>query len=552
MLRFVRRVLGRVLVEDVVHQHCGHDRIGGVLLEDLVLEVGHAAVHPCERLVVQHTQRRGRGRHHRRHDRARLELEHGAPVLHPLCEGVVGPLGERDAVDVLHLLALARHHRRVEIWDEKLAAGEEVRQLLEAKRAEARAVVRARRLVRRVGADVDVGRCAQEGDAGRRACGAQPLDAVIGAERKLDVQLAVEVRVVPDDDFGRGRDGLLPLAQPIGDLRGLLHQVAAGALVHLLFVGVLTLRLGEREDERPRRILSGRAEAPPQRRCGARALAPVPGDVDSHDGCAHLQQLGEGPHRGARADHHHIHILEAAPPVEIVRGPTQRRGGVGLDDAFLSPLERLRLERRASEGLVGWGRTGTGGVPARVVRHAVALPRLAAAADQPSVERRLDLVERLAHAARELLVGAVEEHVRIHPVEAGGRGGARRLGALTREAHQPLDVRTVPEPPVALLGAPLGGCLGVGYAGGRDRSGDHRLPHAGGRSSSLVVRRELDANWRRWRLCESLLERALPIANHVEIHEGRGWYVHDQDELERDDRPSVERRLEGLVRQRAD
>jgi histidyl-tRNA synthetase len=91
------------------------------------------------------------------------------------------------------------------VLDEELASGQEVGKLLEAERAEARTVVGTRSCIGCVRAHVDVGRGAEEGDAGGRARRAETCDAIIGAQRKLHVQLAVEVRVVADHHLrGRG------------------------------------------------------------------------------------------------------------------------------------------------------------------------------------------------------------------------------------------------------------------------------------------------------------------------------------------------------------
>tara|TARA_B100000795_G_scaffold265665_1_gene247787 strand:- start:836 stop:1123 length:288 start_codon:yes stop_codon:yes gene_type:complete len=55
---------------------------------------------------------------------------------------------------------------------------------------------------------------------------------------------------VADDDLGAGRQALLPGHEPVGDLAGLLHEVAARGLVEILLAAALGLRLGEREDQR--------------------------------------------------------------------------------------------------------------------------------------------------------------------------------------------------------------------------------------------------------------------------------------------------------------
>mmetsp|Transcript_1064 Transcript_1064/g.2949 ORF Transcript_1064/g.2949 Transcript_1064/m.2949 type:complete len:390 (+) Transcript_1064:469-1638(+) len=264
VLLAVLGILGTVGVEDVVHEHRRHHRVRRLLFEDLILEVGHAAIGPRESLVVDDGQRRRRGRHHRRHRRARFELHHRAPVLHALRERVVGPLRDGEAVDELDLLATLGVDGLLEVLDEELAARKHVGKLLEAERAKARAVVGTRGRIGRVGADVDVGRRTQEGDARRRARLAQARDAVVGAEGELDVELAVEVRVVADHHLGRRRQRLLPLLEPVGDLSWLLHQVAAGALIHVFLGGALRLRLGEGEDEGARRGLGRLAQPLPQ------------------------------------------------------------------------------------------------------------------------------------------------------------------------------------------------------------------------------------------------------------------------------------------------
>jgi hypothetical protein len=92
-------------LRDVGDEERGHDSIGGVLLEDLEgLKVGHAAVRPAELLVRDHGQGGSRGGDVGRDDGATLELDHRAPVLQALREGVVGALGDRQAVDDLDVV----------------------------------------------------------------------------------------------------------------------------------------------------------------------------------------------------------------------------------------------------------------------------------------------------------------------------------------------------------------------------------------------------------------------------------------------------------------
>ena len=90
---------------------------------------------------------------------------------------------------------------------------------------------------------------------------------------------------------------------------------------------------------------------------------PSAGDVDGDDGRAHLEQLGEGAHRRARADHDDVHAREALASVKVVGGPAERVGRVGLDDAARSPVDRPRLERLAGEHALCGRRVWLGGVP---------------------------------------------------------------------------------------------------------------------------------------------------------------------------------------------
>mmetsp|Transcript_63652 Transcript_63652/g.125863 ORF Transcript_63652/g.125863 Transcript_63652/m.125863 type:complete len:252 (-) Transcript_63652:1459-2214(-) len=232
----VGRVLGALGVESVVHKHSGHHRVGRLLLEDFKLKVGHAAVSPCEGLVVDNADGGGRGCHHRGDCRAGLELNLSAPVLHALGEGVVGALSYRQAVDELNGLPPPRLHRLVEVLDEELATREHVGDLLEPHRAKAHTIVRAGGGVGFAGAHMNVGRRAEEGDAGARSRLAESLDAIVRAEGKLDVKVAVEVGVVADHDLSGGGQRRLPGAEPVGDLARLLHQVASRVLMHIVIV----------------------------------------------------------------------------------------------------------------------------------------------------------------------------------------------------------------------------------------------------------------------------------------------------------------------------
>ena len=105
-----------------MHEHGRHHRVGRLLLEDLVLEVGHAAVGPCERLVVDDRYGGRRGRDHRRDGRTGLELYLRAPVLHALGEGVIGALRHREAVDELERAAVDGLDGLLEVFHEELAA----------------------------------------------------------------------------------------------------------------------------------------------------------------------------------------------------------------------------------------------------------------------------------------------------------------------------------------------------------------------------------------------------------------------------------------------
>mmetsp|Transcript_11366 Transcript_11366/g.37594 ORF Transcript_11366/g.37594 Transcript_11366/m.37594 type:complete len:595 (-) Transcript_11366:363-2147(-) len=537
-----------------MHEQRRHHGVGRLLLEDLVLEVRHASVRPSEGLVREDADRGGRRRDTGRDDGAALELDHRAPVLHPLGQRIVRPLRHRQPVNVLDELAALRLHRRVEVGDEQLAARKRVGELLEPERAEAGAVVVARRSVGRVGADVDVGGRAQERDAGGGACGAEPPDAVVRAERQLDVELAVEVGVVADHHLCAVGQGLLPLAEPVCDLARLLHQVAAGGLIELLVGGALRLRLGEREDERSRRASRRVAEAPPHTGGRARAaLAPRAGDVDGDDRRAHLHQLWEGPHRRAGADHHDVHVLQALAFVKVVGEPAERLRRVRLDDAARRPLRRLRLERLAAQAVrrAGRRRARPRRVPPSVVWHPVARRgRLLAAAHRARLERAGHLVDGCSEGAAQRLVRGVVHHVLVHPPQPRLRRAEAGGGRLAREADELGDVLIVPEAPAPLAGALCRRRLRLADAAAADGCRERLLARLRSRAAALAVLGELGPHrrlWRRRRLCEPLLEGTLAVLDHVHVHEGRRRDVEHEHRLDEQRREAAKGRREGRI-----
>mmetsp|Transcript_6807 Transcript_6807/g.22006 ORF Transcript_6807/g.22006 Transcript_6807/m.22006 type:complete len:357 (-) Transcript_6807:1368-2438(-) len=231
--------LGPRGVEDVVDEDGAHDGVGRLLFKNFKAKVRHAAVGPGKRLVVDNAQRRRRrGDHGRRRMPARVR-GHGAPMLHALRQGVVRALRDAQAVAHVRLAAAGRGDlANIPVGPQLGAHGREPHEALGgARQCAARRVCVPRGLVRRLGHEVRVRRRTEEG-TGRGGVelellrrGEDALDDHVGAEGELDVELAVEVRVIPDADLSvlrqrRHPDGLEPLC----DFARLAHEVAARAL----------------------------------------------------------------------------------------------------------------------------------------------------------------------------------------------------------------------------------------------------------------------------------------------------------------------------------
>mmetsp|Transcript_17270 Transcript_17270/g.53102 ORF Transcript_17270/g.53102 Transcript_17270/m.53102 type:complete len:263 (-) Transcript_17270:967-1755(-) len=251
---------------------------------------------------------------------------------------------------------------------------------------------------------------------------------MISAQCQLDVELAVQVRVVADAHSSGPRQRRDPFREPRRDLARLLHEVAARGLGQRVDVRRLLEALGDRDGQRAAgRRLRHAEESFPQPRRGPRpALAPAARDVDGHDVRPQLQQLGARAHGRARADQDEVRAAQRAAAREEVRRPLDRVRRVALDDAARHPAFELRFQRGARHRRDG--RLGRGRVPAAVVGHVVGLgaarrraldhgrlqrpPRDRRAARQRLAERRrgavlVDELERLVQI-REARLGAAE------------------------------------------------------------------------------------------------------------------------------------------------
>mmetsp|Transcript_11006 Transcript_11006/g.19415 ORF Transcript_11006/g.19415 Transcript_11006/m.19415 type:complete len:370 (-) Transcript_11006:585-1694(-) len=297
--RAVSRVRHAGLVGDIGDEHSCHKRVGGVLHEDLVrLEVRHARISPAEGLIAHHRERRsGRG-NVRGHCVVVVVRDNRTPVLQALRQRVVGALRNTQTVDELHLAAVRGGDRRQGVLDQAGAQGQQVKQDLNGL-TNVETIVLQRGIVRLIRNEVDVRRSAQEGNRGVRAGLAHLTDDRVGRERKLHVQVTVQVGVVADRQALLGGHDL----QPRSNFSRLLGEVAATASKHVCIGGIGILRLSKGENDGTGGVASGGDQTLPHLR---RTSSPCTGDINRHHGSTVLEQLDERAHGRASTDENKV------------------------------------------------------------------------------------------------------------------------------------------------------------------------------------------------------------------------------------------------------
>ena len=125
-------VFGRLFVEQIVDEYSGHDPVGGVLLEHLIAEVGHASIGPSDHFVGQDAHCGSGWGDHGGHSGTSLVLDDSAPMLHALGQSVVRTLHNRETVDKVDVFILTVLLGLEGVLAEFLPSGEDIDELLHA------------------------------------------------------------------------------------------------------------------------------------------------------------------------------------------------------------------------------------------------------------------------------------------------------------------------------------------------------------------------------------------------------------------------------------